>query len=71
METKMCSMSLCANFMLPKDIANLNHPLERKGSDETNHLIQVIKLKLGINNNKGLPLEMSTFKLFTVANLHY
>ena len=40
----MCSMGLCANFMLPKDIANLNHPLERKGSDETNHLIQVIKI---------------------------
>ena len=69
METKMRSMGLCANFMLPKDIANLNHPLERKGSDETNHLIQVIKL--GVNNNKGLPLAMSTFKLFTVANLHY
>ena len=30
--------------MLPKDIANLNHPLEMKGSDETNHLIQVIKI---------------------------
>ena len=44
METKMRTMSLCANFMLPKDIANLNHPLERKGSDETNHLIQVIKI---------------------------
>lgn len=25
METKICSMGLCAKFMLPKDITNLNH----------------------------------------------
>ena len=65
-----CTLWVCVQTLCSPRISQ-TWTTHLRGKVQMRQITSFKSSKLGINNNKGLPLEMSTFKLFTVANLHY